>query len=162
MASDTSAITAILGFLDRIGIKVTAEPLEEDGFLPAIRIRGGGIVYDPSRLLWPGDLLHEAGHIALTDPELRPALDAVGVDPGEEMGAIAWSWAAAAELGLDPHILFHDGGYRGGGAALIEHFTAGCADLGVPILAWHGMSREPHVARREGTLPFPHMLRWLR
>lgn len=162
MSDSEAATSSILAFLDRIGIAVTAEPLDEDGFLPAIRIRRGGIVYDPLRLEWPGDLLHEAGHIALTDPTQRPTLDDVGGDPGEEMGAIAWSWAAAVELGLDPAVLFHDDGYRGGAGALVEHFASGGAGVGVPILAWHGMSHEPHVARREGLEPFPHMLRWLR
>jgi hypothetical protein len=29
------------------------------------------------------------------------------------MGAIAWSYAAALQIGLDPGIVFHAAGYRG-------------------------------------------------
>ena len=162
MAFDSDETRAILRFLERVGIAVVLEALAEaETFLPAMRVRGGALVVDPARLEWPGDLLHEAGHIAVTDPALRPALDAVSDDPGEEMAAIAWSYAASVEIGLDPAILFHQGGYRGGASALIAAFTAG-GDVGVPMLAWFGMSRERHVARREGTEPFPNMLRWLR
>src|SRR3954453_20000896 len=103
----------IAGFLARIGIPVTQE-LAGDGLLPGLTVRDGGIVADPERLLYSGDLLHEAGHIAVTDPAHRAALCEVSDDPGEEMAAIAWSWAAAAELGLDPALVFHSDGYRGG------------------------------------------------
>jgi hypothetical protein len=34
----------------------------------------GGLVYDWERLTWPGDLLHEAGHIAVIPAALRPTI----------------------------------------------------------------------------------------
>jgi hypothetical protein len=151
----------ILAFLDRIGIAVTLEPIAEDTFLPALRPRGGALIVDPERLEWPGDLLHEAGHIAVTDPALRPQLDDVTGDPGEEMAAIAWSYAAAVEIGLDPAVLFHPHGYRGGAQAMIDNFTVG-RGVGIPMLAWFGMSAEPHRAAADGMRPYPHMVRWLR
>ena len=49
----------IAGFLGRIGIPLTLEPAG-DGLLPGLNVRDGGIVADPGRLLYSGDLLHEA------------------------------------------------------------------------------------------------------
>lgn len=158
---EADAAAAIVAFLTRIGIPVRAGTLEGETFLPGLAVRRGELVYDPARLRWPGDLLHEAGHIAVTDPELRPALDAPSDDPGEEMAAIAWSWAAAVEIGLSPEILFHEGGYRGDGKALIENFSNG-RDVGVPWLAAWNMTTEIHRARKFGGKPFPQMERWLR
>jgi hypothetical protein len=151
----------IVAFLARIGIPVAAERLEGESFLPGLTIREGGLLYDPERLAWPGDLLHEAGHVAVTDPALRPALCQPSDDPGEEMAAIAWSWAAAMEIGLAPEVLFHEGGYRGGAAAMIDNFSNG-RDVGVPWLAAWDMTTEPHRARKHGGVPYPHMRRWLR
>ncbi|HZG08265.1 MAG TPA: hypothetical protein VEZ70_04705 [Allosphingosinicella sp.] len=151
----------IVAFLSGIGIPVRAETLAGDSFLPGLAIKNGELVYDPERLAWPGDLLHEAGHLAVTDPAFRPTLCDPSDDPGEEMAAIAWSWAAAMEIGLAPSILFHPGGYRGGGPALIENFSNG-RDVGVPWLVAWDMTEERHRARRDGTIPYPHMRRWLR
>jgi hypothetical protein len=151
----------IVAFLRGVGISVCAETLVRDRFLPGLAIRDGGLIYDPERLAWPGDLLHEAGHLAVTDPALRPGLCDPSDDPGEEMAAIAWSWAAAMEIGLAPHILFHEGGYRGASAAFIDNFSNG-RDVGVPWLAAWDMTTERHRARKEGGNPYPHMRRWLR
>ena len=156
---DDPAGRLILAFLERIGIALSLEPLDGDTFLPGVTIRDGALVADPEQLVWPSDLLHEAGHIAVTAPEARAALNEVPDDPGEEMAALAWSYAAAVEIGLDPRILFHDD-YRGGGAALAGGFAVG-RGVGAPMLAWFGMCSEPH--RKDDPLPpFPKMARWLR
>lgn len=160
-AIDGADAARILEFLERIGVPVAFEPVSEDSFLPALRVRGGTLVIDSERLEWVGDLLHEAGHIAVTDSTLRPQLDEVSGDPGDEMAAIAWSYAAAVEIGLDPAVLFHPHGYRGGAQAMIDNFTAG-RGVGIPMLAWFGMSAEPHRAAADGARPYPHMTRWLR
>ena len=151
----------ILSFLDRVGIGVDLGPVGEGSFLPGLTVRGGRLLVDPEGLEWPGDLLHEAGHIAMTDPAERDSLEAVSTDPGEEMGAIAWSYAAAVEIGLDLHVLFHAGGYRGASPAFIENFESGHY-LGVPMLACYDMTAEPDVARRTGAEAYPRMWRWLR
>ena len=158
---DDPATGQILAFLEQIGIPVEFAPVAEDSFLPGLTVRGGTLVVDREGLEWPGDLLHEAGHIAVTDPAARDALDAVSEDPGDEMAAIAWSYAAAVEIGLDRAILFHAGGYRGGSETFIRNFESG-RYIGVPMLAWYEMTAEPHVAKREGTPPYPAMWRWLR
>jgi hypothetical protein len=155
------ALPAIAAFLARAGISLRAEPLEGEQFLPGIAVRGGGLVYDPAKLRYPGDLLHEAGHIAATDPALRPFMSNPTDDPGEEMAAIAWSWAALVEIGLAPELLFHEGGYGGGGERFIENFSTG-GTFGVPLLAYWDMTTEVHRASKDGGVPYPHMRRWLR
>jgi hypothetical protein len=77
------------------------------------------------------------------------------------MAAIAWSYAAALHLGIDPAVVFHDAGYRGGASAILENFTAG-RYVGVPLLQWWGMAEGDGDARRRGSQPFPRMQRWLR
>ena len=151
----------ILAFLDGIGIPVLIAALEEGTLLPAMTVRGGALVIDPARLTWTGDLLHEAGHIAVTDPALRTTLCDVPSDPAEEMAAIAWSYAAAIDIGIDPKIVFHDDGYCGGGGYLADAFDDGGAP-GVPILQWFGMTVGKRDADKEGVVAFPHMLRWVR
>jgi hypothetical protein len=153
-ADETGSVVArIAAFLEEIGIRLVAEPLPEGAFLPGVTIRAGALVYDPDRLLYPGDLVHEAGHIAVTEAERRAGLNgSVEDDPGEEMAAIAWSFAAARSIGLDPRLVLHDHGYRGGGAAYAAEFEAG-RWFGVPLLAWYGLTTEAL---------FPRMLRWLR
>jgi hypothetical protein len=161
MAFENSDTARILAFLDRIGIPVVFEPIAGDTFLPAMTVRDGTLVVDPERLTWPGDLLHEAGHIAVTDPALRPTLGAVSPDPGEEMAAIAWSYAAAVEIGIDAAVVFHAEGYRGGGESLVDNFTAG-RYFGDPMLHYFGMTAMARHATEQGVAPYPHMLRWLR
>src|SRR5882757_2167007 len=125
MAFQDPEAARIAAFLDGIGIPVIVESIGAETLLPAMTVRDGALVVDPARLEWPGDMLHEAGHIAVTDPALRPTLCEVSSDPGEEMAAMAWSYAAVVEIGLEAVIVFHAEGYRGGGAHLAEGFTAG-------------------------------------
>jgi hypothetical protein len=161
MALNDPVTTQILAFLERIGIPVIVETLDDDTLLPAMTVRHGRLVIDPARLTWPGDLLHEAGHIAVTDPALRATLTELPSDPAEEMAAIAWSYAAATEIGIDPKIVFHDDGYRGGGGYLADAFTDGMFP-GMPMLHWFGMTLDRRTAEAQGMAAFPHMLRWLR
>ena len=57
------------------------------------------------------------------------------------MMAIAWSYAASVHLQLDPSVVFHADGYRGGSQSLIENFTGG-RYIAVPTLQWLGMTAE--------------------
>jgi len=150
----------ILSFLDRIGIVATERSLPEKTFLPGILIERGTLVIDREKLKYPGDLLHEAGHIAVVPPSQRPTLsENLTTGPAEEMAAIAWSYAAALAIGLDPAIVFHEHGYKGGGPSILENFQAG-RYFGVPILQWGGMTRER--PDDTGTPVYPQMAAWLR
>ena len=161
MAFDDPVVAHFAAFIERIGIKVDVAELGDGMVVPGIAIRDGALLVDPARLEWPGDLLHEAGHIAVTDPALRPTLREVPHDPGEEMAAIAWSCAAALAAGVDPALVFHEGGYRGGSGAVLRAFNEG-EYFGVPPLQWFGMTGEPRHAAALGRPAFPEMLRWLR
>lgn len=154
-------IARIAAFLERIGIPLIVEAVPDDTLLPGATVRRGALVFDPDRLPWPGDLLHEAGHIAVTDPAVRDTLDAVSDSAAEEMAAIAWSYAAALEIGVDPVIVFHEEGYRGGSASILENFNAG-RYFGVPVLDYFGMTAEAKWAEAKGMAPYPKMARWLR
>jgi len=159
-------ISAIISFLETIGIPVSEGMIPPElEFLPGITIMHGGLVIDRNRLKYPGDLLHEAGHIAVLPPEERRAVRGVlpktNHSDAEEMMAIAWSYAAAVHLEIDPRIVFHDDGYKGGGSSIAENFSEG-RYFGVPMLQWCGLCLEPKQAAVKRTLPFPHMLRWLR
>jgi len=111
---------------------------------------------------YPGDMLHEAGHLAVAVPERRRTLHLdIGQNGTEEMMAIAWSYAAALHIGIDPAIVFHPDGYRGGAASLLENFNEG-RYLALPMLEWTGMAYGSKRAQAEGVAPYPHMARWLR
>jgi len=140
----------IAGFLEGIGLPCRRGAIADATFLPGIRIAAGGLVYDPEKLAHPGDLLHEAGHLAIMSPERRMrARPNVGKYPAEEMAAIAWSYAAALHVGLDPAVVFHENGYRGQSASIVASFTSPMP-IGVPLLRWLGM-----------TSAYPAMIRWL-
>ncbi|MGY4396665.1 hypothetical protein ACVWZA_001850 [Sphingomonas sp. UYAg733] len=151
----------ILSFVESVGIRTSVEPLGDASFMPGMSIRNGALLVDPDRLAWPGDLLHEAGHIAVTDPAIRQTLCDVHSDPAEEMAAMCWSYAAAVAMDLEPGTVFHDGGYRGGGSHLAETYAGG-SYIGLPMLQYWGMTIDPRHAAETGTAPFPHMRRWLR
>lgn len=152
----------IVAFLREIGLHVSLCALPETTFLPGIAIEAGGLRVDPARLCHPGDLLHEAGHLAVMPPEDRHRQGArVSNDPAQEMMAIAWSWAAVTHLGLAPAVVFHAGAYRGDAQWLIDTYSAGTF-IALPMLQWVGMTADPARAEALGIAPYPHMRRWLR
>ena len=162
-AAFTHPLTArIAAFLEGIGLEVRAADLPGRTFLPGIQMERGALLIDESRLLYPGDLLHEAGHLAVmtTAKRARCAVDA-GKNSGEEIAAIGWSYAALTHLGLDPAVVFHPAGYKDGAASLIENFQQG-RFLGVPLLQWMGLTLDEKNAREQNQPPYPHMQRWLR
>jgi len=150
----------LAAFVRDSGLPLRAAALPADTLLPGLDIRDGAIVVDEARLAHPGDILHEAGHLAVTDPAER-SVPRLSPSAGDEMASIAWSYAALRHLGLDPAIVFHPDGYKGGSAAIIENFGAGLY-FGVPLLQLYAMSYEPRRAAEKGVPPFPHMLRWVR
>jgi hypothetical protein len=146
----------IVRFLRDIGLRIEECKVLDDAFLPGIVIAAGVIRVDRMRVLSAGDLLHEAGHLALLAPTERANSNGVfATDGGFEMGAIAWSYAACVHLGLPVELLFHDAGYRSGAAALRENFAAK-RYVGVPMLSWRGLL-DGDVANNS----YPTLARWL-
>jgi len=159
---DDPTLRRIVEFLQAIGLELRLAEVSGRTFVPGIAIDHGTLVVDAARLAYPGDLLHEAGHLAVMEPARRRVCHIdVGKRAAEEMMAIAWSYAASVHLGLDPSVVFHEGGYRGGASALVENFTQG-RYIGVPTLQWIGMTAEGVRAAALGVPPYPHMLYWLR
>ncbi len=156
----------IIGFLRSIGIVVREGDVSDDAFLPGLRIETGELVVDLAKLRWPGDLLHEAGHVAVTPANERARLTddvdgQVAAAHAGEVEATAWAYAATVALGLSPSVLFHAGGYRGKSQALILTYSMGVYP-GAHGLAQAGMTRVGEAARQEGVEPYPHMIKWLR
>lgn len=163
---DTAQLDLILPFLAGIGLPAREAALGEDCFLPGVTVHRGELRYDPRRLAWPADLLHEAGHLAVTPAAQRASMDgtlgAEELEPhGGEAEAIAWSFAAAAHLGLPPDCLFHAGGYKGSAQGLIFTYMLGVYP-GSFGLAQAGLAAIGAQAAELGVKPYPHMLRWLR
>lgn len=151
----------ILRFLLDIGFQFREVEISQRTFVPGIAIDGGTLLIEKSKLLYPGDLLHEAGHLAVIPAEKRMRVQGdVGKKAAEEMMAIAWSYAASVHLGLEPSVVFHERGYKGGAASLIENFTNG-RYIGVPMLQWIGLTAEEKRAKEMGIQPYPHMIKWV-
>ena len=151
----------IVNFLIELGLEVKAAVIREETFLPGISVNCGVILIDESRLKYPGDLLHEAGHLAVVPASRRDQLQSyIGRRGGEELMAIAWSYAALVHLGLEPSVVFHEEGYRGGSESLIENFTQG-RYFGVPTLQWIGLTADDKRAKEMGIAPYPNMIKWL-
>jgi hypothetical protein len=131
----TAATDRILTFVAGLDIPVREGPVPGDAFLPGVRIADGGLTVDRTALFTPGDLLHEAGHLAVVPRRYR---DRIGDDVdagvaavraeaaaagdhdtvldgleglGGELQAIAWSYAACRHLGLPLEIVFKPGAY---------------------------------------------------
>jgi hypothetical protein len=166
-ATFTDPLTARIGaFLEEIGIPVDAAELPDGAFLPGVRLERGGLLVDEARLEYPGDLLHEAGHIAVAPEWARPsmsgAIDVEGLDTSNlEWAAIPWSYAAAVAIGIDPAMVFHEAGYRGRSQGLLLNFARG-VPIGAHLLVEAGMTASPAQAKELGVPAYPHMLRWLR
>lgn len=65
----------VLDFFRAIGIRYQLEALPVSGFLLGVLIKNGTLLIDPEQLSYPGDLLHEAGHIAVMPEASRHLLN---------------------------------------------------------------------------------------
>jgi hypothetical protein len=151
----------IVAFLERIGIAARRGAVGDDTFLPGIAIEWGELRFDPERLRYPGDVLHEAGHLAVMPPGRRARAHGIlDVTLGDEMMAIGWSYAAARQAGIDPAVVFHEGGYRGASAWFLDLFASG-NPVALPALQWVGLTTDAAHARELGCEPYPAMRAWL-
>lgn len=156
----------IVDFLIEIGIPVVSSSIDGETFLPGILVEHGRLLVDESKLLYPGDLLHEAGHLALADSGLRESLSGEVAFPGVimepvESQAIAWSYAAALHIELDPTVVFHENGYQGNASGLLFNFQLG-AYIGVNGLQAAGLTALGERATMLGCRPYPSMIKWVR
>lgn len=155
-----------VAFLNSIGIETSFRRIGNKSFLPGLLINNGMIIIDVEALEHPGDILHEAGHIAVV-----PGIDRSGLSERniinrkdrekEEIMAIAWSYAACMHLFINPFFVFHEQGYRGGR----DYITNGCRDknyIGLSLLEKIGMTVNEKNARRMNIPAYPHMIKWLR
>lgn len=162
----TMEIAIVLQFLEKIGIKIIEKDLDSTTFLPGLTIGADCIYVDFERLKYPGDLLHEAGHLAVTDEESRKRINSC-IDnsewptQGEEIAAILWSYAALTYLNLKPSFVFHADGYKGNSEWFISNFTNGNY-IGLPFLEWAGLTLGNDRAHLEGKEAFPVMQKWIR
>ncbi|WP_400191960.1 hypothetical protein [Hymenobacter sp. B81] len=153
-----SLVDQLLAFVRGIGLEVREADLAGQAtFLPGILLERGALVVDRRRLLYPGDLLHEAGHLAVTAAAERPTVGGNVTEhhpekEGEEMAVHCWAYAACRALGLPPDVLFHPAGYRGSSAWFIEQFSQGYYP-GLPLLVWMGLTTPTE---------YPRLTRWLR
>lgn len=154
----------ILEFIGQLGFKTESKRLSNDTFIPGIEIENGVIFYDDKLLQYPGDLLHEAGHLALMTTEARTKASG-NLEPSDngkmnadslEIGVILWTWAAIKILAIDPKVVFHKEGYKGSSDWYIEQFESGNY-IGLPLLIWLDLTDD-----LEGAIPFPKMKKWLR
>lgn len=155
----------IIDFVNEIGIPCREDIVKDNTFLPGVDIVQGAIIYQSEKLLSPGDILHEAGHIAVLLPKDRAVVTSPDVSGdldkgGAEIAAIAWSWAALKYLAIDPEVVFHTDGYRGASYSLIKNFSTE-QYIGVPLLQWFGMTKEKDRATENDTV-YPAMSNWLR
>jgi hypothetical protein len=153
-------IGKILAFLDQIGLPYSMATIENETFLPGLKIDQGALVIDIEKLTYPGDILHEAGHIALTAPQKRPHLnqeimDAIPDTQSVEMGVILWTYLAGHAIQLPMEHIFHAGGYKGNSNWLMDLFQQKNY-MGLPLLNWMGVT-EPNP---EGDVP--KVLHWYR
>ena len=159
-AANEEVLSRILDFFMRTGLGVRYAELPES-FLPGVSLERGGLVIDRGRLRYPGDLLHEAGHLAVMTPDRRASgpVDVI-TDMGEEIAAQCWSYAATVHLGVAPEVVFHEHGYKGSAQTLIEQYRNG--SVGVPLMQWMGLTWDAAHAAEAGEPAWPHMRRWLR
>jgi hypothetical protein len=163
---ETPEVIKILHFLNEIHINVIEKKLEDATFLPGLAIASNCIEIDFDKLLYPGDILHEAGHLAVTTSEERLL---IGTDSmpnewpsaGDEIVSMLWSYAALHHLELPAEFVFHPNGYKNDSLWLIENYTNEIY-IGLPLLEWMGLTLSKERASKEGKKPFPTMIKWLR
>jgi hypothetical protein len=138
LATDESlraTTTRCAEFLRTIKLPIIEQPGAR-GFLPGIEIVAGALLVDFD-VCYPGDLLHEAGHLAVlpsrfrraVNLDLEPTFSKISrhlsndqIDPNGEFArqcmqcgeaeATAWAWAAGKFLGLSGEIIIRDGTYE--------------------------------------------------
>lgn len=108
-----------------------------------------------------GDILHEAGHIAVTTYSKRASLDQEAMAnnkeiAGDELVAMLWSYAVAIHLEIPAEVVFHENGYKGKSKWILQQYRQN-EFIGLPLLQWMQMAYLP-----EDGPEFPKMKVWTR
>lgn len=161
-----SELQKIVAFLDEINLRTIEKELDDDTFLPGLELGPDCLFIDYSKLKYPGDILHEAGHLAVTPAAARKHIgtETMAADwptQGDEIGAMLWSYAAAKHLELPLEVVFHPNGYKGNSQWLMDNYTQQNF-IGLPLLEWAGLTLTSERAEKENLQPFPVMQKWLR
>ncbi|OON68016.1 hypothetical protein [Hymenobacter sp. CRA2] len=158
-AVDTALVDQLIAFVRGTGLEVREAPTPADTFLPGLLIEQGQLVVDRRRLRYPGDILHEAGHLAVVPAAERAGLGSniahyrtESEAQGDEIAAQLWSYAAILAIGLPATVVFHSEGYHGHSEWLTGSYASGVYP-GLPLLVWMGLTTAES---------FPQMTRWLR
>lgn len=159
----TQEVIQILDFLNSIGINVIEKKLPEVTFLPGLALSAQGIEIDFEKLLYPGDILHEAGHIAVTTSEQRKLIGTNEMPQewptqGDEIATMLWSYLAAIHLKLPIEYVFHPNGYKNQSEWLIENYSKGNF-IGLPLLEWMGLTSK-ETSKESNSIP--KIVKWLR
>jgi hypothetical protein len=176
------AFARTVEFLEALGFVIRIDAAA-DGFLAGVEVSRGEFRVQSCADDIAGELLHEAGHLAVIPGLFRGQgcgdLSGVSeimsewidshiaeVGPDDPMirailqcgecEAVAWSYAAAVSIGIDTRIPFFRG-FEGDGLTLHDQVASGYY-FGVHGLAAAGMTDLP---RPHSTTPFPKMKRWL-
>lgn len=154
----------VVVFLTGIGIRVIEKELD-DTFLPGLKLGNNCLYVDYKKLLYPGDMLHEAGHLAVAPPDIRNRIESGELKDwptdGEEIVAILWSYAALTHLGLPLDFVFHPHGYKNTSDWLIKSFS-NKDYIGLPLLEWMGLTLGENKALEQNKPAFPVMQKWMR
>lgn len=160
-------VQPILNFLEKINIPFQFTSIDTDTCVSGINIHQGTVQIDLEKLSFPGDLLYEAGRIALAPVAVRPSLthpidNQLDFDVAtNSMMTIAWSYAAALDAGIPLEVLFHPEGYKGQNESIQYGFQSG-QYIGLPMLQFLGMAFDANNAVQKDVPPFPVMQSWLR
>lgn len=165
LSTEVEMLDRLILFLNEIGIPVVEQELDDTCFLPGLFPRSNTILLDRKRLKYPGDILHEAGHVAVTEAGFRPFIGTAEMaeqwpQPGEELGAILWSYAVIIHLKIPPEVVFHAEGYKNDSAWLIEQFEKRNY-IGLPLFEWMGFC-DKYGENKEHEVFFPALKKWLR
>jgi len=165
MNQEISYLQKSIQFIESIGIKIVEKELDDTTFLPGLML-GNNIIYiDYKKLKYPGDILHEAGHIAVSLAQERKMIGTAEMPDswptqGDEIAAILWSYAALRHLELPTEFVFHPNGYKNSSGWFIENFNNGNY-MGLPLLQWYKMAYSNEDILN-GKPAFPAMQHWKR
>jgi len=147
-----TTLDVILDFVRSLPLPVRLLDDVPDPVFAGMKVARGEILLAPAQIENPGDVLHEAGHLAIVAAADRPRFpEECKPTGGQELAALAWSYAAAVHLALPPEVVFHPAAYKGESPALLETFADG-RWVGVHYLVWRKLT-EPAL--------YPSMRRWL-